>query len=129
MRKSKLLAGTYGVYAVFDKISKHYSSIHFASNDEDFIRLNLPTIILAVPLRDLSIFRIGIFNDVTGEIKQCAKKIVKTDCYLFPHSRLSPVGENHTPEEIENAVNETKNIIIAQNSTVVEENIEKENKE
>ena len=126
MRKAKLLAGVYNVYAVYDKISKHYRSIHFASNDEDFVRLNLPTIILRVPLRDLQIYKIGIFNDVTGELKPTVKKSVKTDCYLFPHSRLSPQGENITNEELEKFVNETKNEIIAKSSTVVDENIEKE---
>lgn len=123
MRKSKLLAGQYGVYAVFDKISKHYKNIYFASNDEDFIRLYLPTIILSIPLRELQIFKIGIFNDVTGELKPSVKKRLNTDCYCFPHSRLSPVGENLTHEEIEKQILETKNKIIAESS----ENEESEN--
>ena len=116
MRKSKLLAGQYGVYAVFDKISKHYKGIYFASNDEDFIRLYLPTIILSIPLRELQIFKIGIFNDVTGELKPTVKKRINTDCYAFPHSRLSPVGENITHEELEKQLTETKNKIIAESS-------------
>ena len=74
MRKEKLLDGTYGVYIVYDKISKHYKSIYFASTDEDFIRLYLPTIILSVALREITIFKIGIFNDVTGELKITTKK-------------------------------------------------------
>lgn len=123
MRKSKLLAGQYGVYAVFDKISKHYKGIYFASNDEDFIRLYLPTVILSIPLRELQIFKIGIFNDVTGELKPTVKKRINTDCYCFPHSRLSPVGENLTHEEIEKQILETKNKIIAESS----ENEESEN--
>lgn len=128
MRKKELLAGQYNVYAVYDKISKHYKQIYFASNDEDFIRLHLPTIVLTVALRELQIFKIGTFNDVTGELKPTIKKRVNTDCYCFPHSRLSPVGENISHEEIEKAVNETKNEIIAQNSTPdVEENKENEN--
>ena len=117
MRKSKLLAGQYNVYAVYDKISKHYKHIYYATNDEDFIRLYLPSIILDIPLRELTIYKIGIFNDVTGEIKQTVKKIVNTNCYLFPHSKLSPVGENLSHEEIEKAVQETKNKIIAESST------------
>lgn len=122
MRKSKLLAGQYGVYAVFDKISKHYKGIYYASNDEDFIRLYLPTIILSIPLRELQIFKIGIFNDVTGELKPTVKKRIQTDCYCFPHSRLSPIGENLTNEEIEKQINETKNKIIAESSQNEESN-------
>lgn len=116
MRKSKLLAGQYGVYAPFDKIAKHYKGLYFANTDEEFIRLYLPAVIIDTPLRDLAIFKIGIFNDVTGEIKQCVKKRVSTDCYLFPHSKLSPVGENVTPEQIEEVVTSTKQEIIANNS-------------
>ena len=120
MRKSKLLAGVYGVYACYDKVSKHYKGIYFASNDEDFIRLKLPTCIYDTPLRDLQIYKIGIFNDVTGEIKQTVKKRVDVSCYCFPHSRLSPVGEDVSIEDIEKTVQETKNEMLAQNSTVVD---------
>ena len=117
MRKAKLLEGTYGVYVVYDKISKHYKDIYFASTDEDFIRLYLPTIVTTIALRELTIFKIGIFNDVTGELKPTTKKRINTDCYLFPHSRLSPSGENITHEEVEQAVTETKNKIIAELNT------------
>lgn len=121
MRKSKLLEGTYGVYVVYDKISKHYKDIYFASTDEDFIRLYLPTIVTTIALRELTIFKIGTFNDVTGELKNTTKKRINTDCYLFPHSRLSPSGENITHEEIEKVVTETKNKIIAESKTTDEE--------
>lgn len=127
MRKSKLLMGLYGVYAVYDKISKHYKKIYYASTDEDFIRLYLPEIILDTPLRDLQIFKIAIFNDVTGELKPCVKKRISTDCYMFPHSKLSPVGENVSLDMIEETVNDVKNQIIASNS--VEENTEKNKEE
>lgn len=113
MKKKELLAGHYNVYSAFDKVSKHFKGLYFATTDEDFIRLHLPTVILDTPLRDLSIMRIGIFNDITGEIKPAIKKRVSTDCYLFPHSRLSPVGENISVEDIEKTVNETKNEILA----------------
>lgn len=120
MRKKDLLAGVYGVYAVYDKISKHYKSIHYASNDEDFIRLFLPTLILSTPLRDLQIFKIGIFNDVTGEIKSTVRKRINTSCYLFPHYKLSPEGENLTHEQLEEELVKTKNKIIAETTTVSE---------
>lgn len=114
MRKQKLLEGIYSVYVVYDKISKHYKDIYYASTDEDFIRLYLPTIVTTIALRELIIYKIGIFNDVTGELKVTTKKRINTDCYLFPHSRLSPAGENITHEEVEKEVIETKNKIIAE---------------
>lgn len=125
MRKSKLLAGVYNVYTVFDKISKHYTKLYFATTDEEMIRLHLPEVIADNFLRDVVIFKIGIFNDVTGEIKQTVKKRVPTDCYLFPHSKLSPNGEDLKVEDMEKVIHETKNEIIASLSS--EEN--KEEKE
>lgn len=120
MRKSKLLAGQYGVYVVYDKVSKHYTKMYFASTDEDFIRLYLPVIIIDVALRDIVIYKIGSFNDVTGEIKPTVKKRIPTDSYLFPHSRRSPNGENLNLEEIEKTVHETKAEIQASMTTVQE---------
>lgn len=118
-KKEDLLGGVYNVYAIYDKISKRYKKLYYATTDEDMIRLNLPSIVIETPLRELNIFRIGKFNDVTGEFKQTIKKRVETDCYLFPHSKLSPVGENLSHEEVEEAVNKTKNEILA---SVEEEN-------
>ena len=74
MRKSKLLAINLGVYVVYDKISKHYKDIYFASTDEELIRLYLPTIVTTTALRELIIYKIGIFNDVTCELKPTTKK-------------------------------------------------------
>lgn len=122
-KKEDLIGGVYNVYAVYDKVSKRYKKLYYATTDEDMIRLNLPTIVLETPLRELNIFRIGKFNDVTGEFIQTIKKRIETDCYLFPHSKLSPQGENLTHEEVEEAVNKTKNEILA---SVDEEN-KKEN--
>lgn len=124
MKKKELLAGKYYVYAVFDKISKHYTQITHCVNDETFIRTFLPQIILSIALRDLQIFKIGIFDDITGDIKPILKKRVNVDCYEFPHSRLSPIGENLSKEDIEKTLQETKNKIIAESSS--NENEDKE---
>lgn len=113
MRKAKLLNGKYNVYAVFDKISKHHTKLYFATTDEDFVRKYLPEVFLTIPLRDLKVFKIGIFDDVTGEIKPTVHKLVKTDCYLFPRVSRSNVGDNVSLEEVEQVVTETKNTIIA----------------
>lgn len=122
MRKKDLLAGVYNVYASFDKISKHYIELSFASTDEAFVKLCLPSILVKCPLRDLQVFKIGVFNDVTGELKHSVRKSVKLDCYYFPHSRLSPPGENLSLEEIDETVQKTKNEIIANSASVEAEN-------
>lgn len=126
MRKSKdLLPGLYNVYAVYDSVSKRYKKLYFNTTDEEFIRINLPTCIIDTPLRDLQVFRIATFNDVSGELKSCSKKKVDIHCYCFPHSRLSPKGEDVSLEDIEKTVNETKSEIIAS----MNESEDSENKE
>lgn len=125
MRNKNLLAGLYNVYVVYDKISKHYKSIHFESTDEEFIRKDLPKIIYETPLRDLQIFKIGIFNDVTGEIKPTSKKKVETDCYCFPMARLSPKGEDIPIEKLQEEILKAKNELLA--SVGSEENNKEEN--
>lgn len=128
MRKSKLLAGLYNVYTVFDKVSRHCTKLYFATTDEEMIRLHLPEVLADNFLRDIIIFKIATFNDVTCEIKPTIKKRVPTDCYLFPHSKLSPNGENLKIEEIEQVIHQTKNEIIATYGSS-EENDNSDNKE
>lgn len=121
-KKAKLLAGKFNVYGVYDKISKHYLRLYFNSSDEDFIRLYLPEIVRRTPLRDLEVYCIGTFNDVTGIIEKSTKRKINLKCYYFPHSRLSPPGENTTHEEIEETINRVANQLKAAASTVVEDN-------
>lgn len=116
MRDKSLLAGNYIVFACFDKISKHYISLEFASTEQDFIRTKLPSVLIKCPLRELSVFKIGIFNDVTGEFKKTVKKSIKLDSYYFPHSRLSPPGEDLKLEDIDESIQKTKNEILANSS-------------
>ena len=104
LTKKKLLAGDFNVYAVYDIVSKHYLRLYFNSTDKDFVRLYLPEIILSTPLRDLDVFCIGTFNDVTGVITPSIKRKVDVYCYTFPHTRLSPVGEDVSHEDIEKSL-------------------------
>lgn len=129
-KKANLLAGKFNLYGVFDKVSKHYIHTYFNSSDEDFIRLYLPEVILKVALRDLEVHQIGTINDVTGIIEPCPIRKVTLNCYKFPKSRLSPKGEDISHEEIQDAILSVKNQLQAENSTVVEDEInEKETEE
>lgn len=107
-KKKKLLAGDMSVYAVYDIIAKHYLRLYFNSTDEEFVRLYLPEVIIDRPLRDIEVFKIGELNDVTGIIKPTVKRKVDLHCYMFPHSRLSPKGEDVSIEDVEKIITETK---------------------
>lgn len=89
------------VYTIHDKIADVYVGLTYYYTDEDMIRTFLPTVLMDYSLRDIEIVKIGIFDENKGVIQSEEHQIVPTDCYLFPHSRLSPKGEDESLENIE----------------------------
>lgn len=101
------------VYTIYDKIADIHVGLTYHYTDEDMIRLFLPTVLLDYYLRDIEIYKIGIFDENKGIIESTEKVKIDTSCYLFPHSRLSPEGENETLENIEKKCKEIKSKSIA----------------
>lgn len=113
MFKKKQTQGNYFVYSVFDTVSKKWFFTFYHSSDEDMIRTSLPTILAQFPLRDIEVWKVGSFDDTSGELFPCKHVLIPTSCYLFPHSRLSSVGDDISPEEIDSAIKEEKNKILS----------------
>lgn len=105
---------THYVYSVYDSVSKKYRGTFYASTDEEMIRTTLPSVLMDFPLRDIEIHRIGTFNEDTGELVGKHHVIVPTDCYTFPHSRLSSVGDDLSHDELDEKMKEIKNEKIAE---------------
>lgn len=97
----KLKTRCKNVYTIHDKIADVYVGLTYHYTDEDMIRTFLPTVLMDYSLRDIEIVRIGLFDENKGIIQSDEQEIIQTDCYLFPHSRLSPDGENESLEHIE----------------------------
>ncbi len=118
------------VYTVYNKVSKKYNGLFYHYTDEEMIQKSLPIILMDYCLRDIEIQRIGIFNDDNGYLvpTDSDKKIVDTNCYLFPHSRLSPEGEDLSLDEIQKSMQNTKNEILAKSKTVENKSEDKEGK-
>ena len=113
------------VYSVYNKVSKKYTGLFYHYTDEEMIQKSLPIILMDYSLRDIRIFRIAIFNDDDGTLKQLKEQQqIDTVCYLFPHSRLSPDGDNLSLDEIQKSMQNKKNEILAETKTV-----EKDSKE
>lgn len=106
--KKKDLNFTHFVYTVFDSVSKKYRGTFYHSTDEEMIRTTLPSILMDFPLRDIEIHRIGMFNEDTGDLSGSHHIIIPTNCYTFPHSRLSSVGDDLSQEELDKAMKEKK---------------------
>lgn len=108
MKETELKTRCKNVYTIHDKIADVYVGLTYHYTDEDMIRSFLPTVLMDYSLRDIEIFRIGIFDENKGIIDKCQQSIVDTKCYLFPHSRLSPEGEDEKLEDIEKTCKEIK---------------------
>ena len=96
------------VYTIHDKIADVYVGLSYHYTDEDMIRTFLPTVLIDYSLRDIEIICIGLFDENKGVIEQTEHRTIDTNCYLFPHSRLSPNGEDEKIENIEKKCKEIK---------------------
>lgn len=101
MKETELKTRCKNVYTIYDKIANVYVGLTYHYTDEEMIRNFLPTVLMDYSLRDIEIVKIGIFDENKGVIQSEKHSIIPTDCYLFPHSRLSPEGENESLEKID----------------------------
>ena len=96
------------VYTIHDKIADLYVGLTYHYTDEEMVRNFLPTVLMDYSLRDIEIICIGIFDENKGVLENVEHRIIDTNCYLFPHSRLSPDGEDEKLEDIELKCKEIK---------------------
>ncbi len=108
MIETELKTRCKNVYTIHDKVADVYVGLTYHYTDEDMIRTFLPTVLMDYSLRDIEIIDIGIFDEHKGIIDNCTHRKVDTNCYLFPHSRLSPEGEDVKLEDIEKKCKEIK---------------------
>lgn len=106
--KKQNLNFTHFVYTVYDSVSKKYRGTFYHSTDEEMIRTTLPTILMDFPLRDIEIHRIGMFDEDSGELMATKHTIIPTECYTFPHSRLSCPGDDLDINELDKSMKKTK---------------------
>lgn len=111
-KKDKL--GNHFVYSIYDTVSKKWRGTFYHTTDEDMIRISLPTVLMDFPLRDIEVWKIGTFDDDSGELFPIRHVLIPTNCYLFPHSRLSSDGDDESLENIDSAMKEQKNKMIAE---------------
>ena len=109
----KKVTDSYNVYTIFDTVSKRYRGLFYHTSDEDMIRTSLPTVLMDFALRDIKIFKIGTFSETLGIVQEKRHIQIKTDCYTFPHSRLSSDGDDLSLTEIDKSMKEKKNELIA----------------
>lgn len=113
MFKKKPKLGNLFVYTIYDNVSKKYRGLFYHYSDEDMIRTSLPTVLMDFPLRDINIYRIGTFDDDSGELLPSHRVLIPTSCYTFPHSRLSSDGDDLPLDDLDNEMKKAKNEMVA----------------
>lgn len=108
MKETELKTRCKNVYTIHDKIADVYVGLSYHYTDEDMVRTFLPTVLMDYSLRDIEIICIGLFDENKGLIEPIEHRKIDTNCYLFPHSRLSPKGEDEKLESIEKTCKEIK---------------------
>lgn len=85
----------FNVYTVWDAIAAEALTTFTSKTDGMAIRENLPTLARMRPIKDLTLYRIGEFDDETLEIKPTEKQLVSWQTYKFPEGK----SETKTSEE------------------------------
>lgn len=128
MRKFKKsddgIGSLYNVYSIYHIPAQRFRGTFYHTTDEEAIRVTIPSILMDYALRDIELYKIGTFDDVTGVLTPCPKVKVNTLKYTFPHSSLSSKGDDLPLEEIDTRMKEFKAEQIAKLSTSKEDNVE-----
>lgn len=95
------------IYTVHDKVAGRCIGTFAGSSDAVMLRVSLPSILMDFSFRDIEIYRVARIDFVTGLVEgfDCPK-VIPLDTYLFPHSRLSPKGEDISLQSLDDAMKE-----------------------
>lgn len=72
------------IYTVRDVVADNYLCMFVSTNDGMAIRENARGLSQVAPLGDLELFRIGDFDNATGQIELTDKVLVPWDSYKVP---------------------------------------------
>lgn len=87
----------FNVYAVWDAIAAESMTIFASKTDGMAVRENLPTLARMRPVKDMTLYKIGEYDNEKCEITPCAKQSVSWDAYKFPEEKSEIKTEK--PEE------------------------------
>lgn len=93
------------LFVVRDEVQNSYLSqfVAVSVNHQSYIRQFLPVLYKAVPLRDVRLYEIAEFDEVSGLLKSYKHPILRDwSDYKFPESKAANLSElGMTPDEIE----------------------------
>lgn len=85
----------FNLYGVWDATGMEAFTIFASKTDGMAVRENMPTLARIRPIKDLTLYKIGEWDNETMEIKPIQKQNVSWDAYKFPEAK----SEVRTEEE------------------------------
>lgn len=85
----------FNIYGVWDAIGEEAFTIFASKTDGMAVRENLPTLARIRPMKDMTLYKIGEYNNETLEITPTPKQAVSWEAYKFPEGK----SEVKTAEE------------------------------
>lgn len=87
----------FNIYGVWDAIGAEAITIFASKTDGMAVRENLPTLARIRPVKDITLYKIGEYDNETLEITPTPKQTVSWEAYKFPEGK----SEVKTAEEKE----------------------------
>lgn len=117
------------IYTVHDKVAGRCVGTFAGSSDAVMLRVSLPSILMDFSFRDIEIYRVARIDFVTGLVEGLDRpKVIPLDTYLFPHSRLSPKGEDVSLQSLDNAMKELHHNMKKNLDEMIEKQMKENNK-
>lgn len=85
----------FNLYGVWDATGAEAFTLFASKTDGMAVRENMPTLARIRPIKDLTLYKIGEWNNETMEITPTPKQSVSWDAYKFPEAK----SEVKTAEE------------------------------
>ena len=85
----------FNLYGVWDATGAEAFTLFASKTDGMAVRENMPTLASIRPIKDLTLYKIGEWDNETMEIKPTPKQSVSWDAYKFPEMK----SEVKTQEE------------------------------
>ena len=92
----------FNLYGVWDATAAEAFTLFASKTDGMAVRENMPTLARMRPIKDLTLYKIGEWDNETMEIKPTPKQAVSWEAYKFPEAKSEVKTQKEKEKEEEN---------------------------
>lgn len=89
----------FNLYGVWDATAAEAFTIFASKTDGMAVRENMPTLARMRPIKDMTLYKIGEWDNETMEIKPIKKQTVSWEAYKFPEAKSEVKTQKEKEEE------------------------------